>query len=82
MKLLAVTSCRSRVCALFADLDPATLFIAGIACTFLGAINLLSLSYGLGAGVSASDTSDAVDLVNANNRGSAAGSAQGLNDHI
>ena len=68
--------------ALFVDLNPATLFIAGIACTFLGAINLLSLSYGLGAGVPASDTSDAVDLVNANNRDSASVSARGFNDHI
>jgi hypothetical protein len=68
--------------ALFADLDPATLFIAGTACTFLGAINLLSLSYGLGAGASASDTSNAVDLVRANDRDSALRSGQGFNDHI
>jgi hypothetical protein len=68
--------------ALFVDLNPVTLFIAGIACTFLGAINLLSLSYGLGAGVSASDTSNAVDLVRANDRDSALRSGQGFNDHI
>ena len=35
---------------LFTYLNPTTLFIAGVVCTFLGAINLLSLSYGLGAG--------------------------------
>ena len=53
---------------LFTYLNPAALFIGGIACTFLGIISLLRLSYGLGAGVSASDTTDAVDLVLANDR--------------
>jgi hypothetical protein len=48
---------------LFTYYDPATLFIAGAVCTFLGIINLLSLSYGLGAGVSANDTSDAKQLI-------------------
>ena len=67
---------------LFTDLNPAALFIGGIACTFLGVINLLSLSYGFGAGASASDTSDAVDLVLANDRDSARRSAQGFNDHL
>jgi hypothetical protein len=84
MKLLAVglILLAAAFAALFADLDPTTLFIGGIACTFLGAIHLLSLSYGLGAGASASDTSDAIDLVNANNRDRALSSAQGLNDHV
>ena len=79
MKLLAagVVLSRPHLRALFTDLNPAALFIAGIACTFLGAISLLSLSYGLGAGVSASDTSEAVDLVNANNRDSAAAAPRG-----
>jgi hypothetical protein len=61
----------------FTDLDLAALFIAGAVCTFLGVINLLSLSYGLGAGAETSDTRDAVDLVNANNRAS-----RGFSDHI
>jgi|tagenome__1003787_1003787.scaffolds.fasta_scaffold15472062_2 membrane-bound ClpP family serine protease len=66
---------------LFTYLSPAVLFIAGAVCTFLGVINLLSVSYGLGAGVS-SDATDAIDLYMANNRGPAGGSAQGFNDHI
>ena len=68
--------------AVFTDLNPAALFIAGVVCTFLGAISLLRLSYGLGAGVSASDATDAVDLVLANDRDSAHRSAQGLNDRV
>jgi hypothetical protein len=47
----------------FSDLDPATLFIAGAVCTFLGVINFLSLSSGLGAGASASDGGDATSLL-------------------
>ena len=79
MKLLAVglVLLAAAFAALLADLDPAGLFIGGIACTFLGAINLLSLSYGLGAGASASDTGDAIDLVRANDRDSALRSGQG-----
>jgi hypothetical protein len=64
------------------DLNPAALFIGGIACTFLGIISLLRLLSGLGAGTSASDTTDAVDLVLANDRDSARRGAQGFNDHI
>lgn len=60
---------------LFTDHNPATLLIAGVVCTFLGVINLLTLAYGLGAGSSESDTSDAIDLVRANDRGSAGRSA-------
>jgi hypothetical protein len=84
MKLLAVglVLLAAAFAALFADLDPTPLFIGGIACTFLGAIHFLSLSYGLGAGVSASDASNAVDLVRANDRDSALRSGQGFNDHI
>jgi hypothetical protein len=66
----------------FTDLNPATLFIAGAVCTFLGVVNLLSLSYGLGAGTEVSDTSDAVDLVRANDRARADGSARGFGGHI
>ena len=66
---------------LFTYVNPTALFIVGIVCTFLGVINLLSLSYGLGAG-SASDTTDAVNLTLANDRNSARRSAQGFNDHI
>ena len=66
----------------FTDLNPAALFIGGTACTFLGVINFLSLLYGFGAGTSASDTTDAVDLVLANDRDSARRSAQGFNDHL
>ena len=68
--------------ALFYDLNPAALFIGGIACTFLGTIHFLSLGYGPGVGVSASDTSDAIDLVRANDRDATLRNAQGLNDHI
>ena len=52
---------------LFTYVDPTALFIIGIVCTFLGVINLLSLSYGLGAGT-ASDTTDAVNLTLASDR--------------
>ena len=84
MTLLAVglALLAAAFAALFADLNPSTLYIAGIACTFLGALHLLSLAYGFGAGGSASVTSDAVDLVRANDRDSALRSAQRLNDHI
>ena len=84
MKLLAagLALLAAAFAALAFDLDPATLFIGGIACTFLGVINFLSLSYGLGAGISASDTSDAMNLVRANDRDSALRSGQGFNDHI
>jgi hypothetical protein len=47
---------------LFTDYDPATLFIAGAACTFLGLINLLTPP-DRGRGGSASDTSDARSLI-------------------
>ena len=84
MKLLALglVLLAAAFAALFTDLDPTTLFIGGIACTFLGVIHFLSLAYGSGAGVSQSDTSNAIDLVRANDRDSALRSAQGLNDHI
>lgn len=66
---LALLAC-GLILALFTNLNPATPFIAGAVCTFLGAINLLSLAYGLGAGASASDTRAAIDLVRANDRDS------------
>lgn len=52
----------------FTDLDPTTLFLGGGVVTFLGVINLVSVSSGLGAGANESDTSDAMDLVRANYR--------------
>lgn len=62
----------------FTDLNPATPFIAGAVCTFLGVINFLSFLSGLGAGAGASDIRDAVDLVRANDRDG----AHGIGDHI
>jgi hypothetical protein len=84
MKLLALglALLAAALAALAFDFNPTTLFIAGIACTFLGAVHLLSPAYGPGAGVSASDTSSAVDLVRANDRDSALRSGHGSNDHI
>jgi hypothetical protein len=46
---------------LFTYYDPATLFILGGVCTFLGFINLLTPP-GRGAPVSAGETGDMVDL--------------------
>ena len=62
---------------LFTYLNPAPLFIGGIVCTFLGAISLVRLISGHGAGVSVSDTTDVVDLYLANDRDAARRS-----DHI
>ena len=47
---------------LFTNYDPATLFIGGGVCTFLGFINLLTPP-DRGPPVSAGDTSDAVNLI-------------------
>ena len=47
---------------MFSDLDPATLFVGGGVCTFLGFINLLTPP-DRGRPVSAGDTSDAVNLI-------------------
>jgi hypothetical protein len=66
---------------IFSNLNPSTLVIAGTVCTFLGAINLLSLLSGLGAGGSESDTTDAVNLVRLNNH-SSGGGVDGFNDRV
>ncbi len=67
---------------IFSNLNPSTLVIAGAVCTFLGVINLVSLLSGLGAGVSASDTTDAVNLVRLNNHSPGGGSAEGFTDRV
>ena len=54
---------------LFSNLDPATLFIGGIACTFLGVINLIA-GPGVGVATSASDMNDARILANLQTHGS------------
>lgn len=85
MKLLAfglLLLAAATAMLFFSYLDPTTLFIGGVICTFLGVINLLSLSYGLGAGASQSDTTNAIDLVRASDRDSALHSGHGFNDHI
>jgi len=46
---------------IFSDFNPATPFIAGIACTFVGIINLVSLLGGRSP-ASASDAEDAINL--------------------
>lgn len=40
---------------IFSDFNPATLFIGGTACTFLGFVNLITPSYSRGPAVSAGD---------------------------
>jgi hypothetical protein len=82
MKLLA-TGLALLVLALgallFTNLDPATLFIGGTACAFLGVINLIS-GPGVGSAVSATDMTEAERLANIQNYGSADGSARFI-DH-
>jgi hypothetical protein len=64
MKLLAIGAVlllAAVAMLIFSDLNPATPFIAGGVCAFLGFINLLTPP-DRGRPVSAGDTSDAVDL--------------------
>jgi hypothetical protein len=70
MKLLAVglLLLAAALAALFADFNPATPLIGGIACTFLGVIDLISRP-GAGPAVSAGDLSDARILANLQTHG-------------
>jgi hypothetical protein len=61
--------------ALFTDFSPATLFIGGAVCTFLGVIDLIARP-GTGSAVSAGDMSDAHALANLQRYGSVDGSAR------
>ena len=63
------------VAALFADLDPATPLIGGIACTFLGVIDLIARP-GAGPAVPAGDVSDARILANLQTHGTFDGAAR------
>ena len=62
---------------LFTDLQPAALFIGGVACTFLGIIDGIRVRDS-GRPVSAGPTGDAVLLANLQNYGSAAGDANSV----
>ena len=77
MKLLALglALLGAGLAALLADLDPATLFIGGGVCTFLGVINLIS-GPGVGTAVSAGDMSEANSLANIQRYGSPDASAR------
>jgi hypothetical protein len=77
MKLLIVglVLLAAAIAALFADLDPATPLIGGIACTFLGVIDLIARP-GTGAAVSAGDVSEAHSLANLQRYGSVDSSAR------
>jgi hypothetical protein len=78
MKLLAiglVLLAAAFALLLFTYLDPATLFIGGAVCTFLGVIDLIARP-GTGAAVSASDMSEANSLANLQRYGSVDGSAR------
>jgi hypothetical protein len=61
--------------ALFTNVNPATLFIGGIVCTFLGFINVISRPEA-GPAVSAGDVSEARSLANLQNYGSVDRSAR------
>jgi len=76
MKLLAIglALLLAGIAALFSDFNPATLFIGGAVCAFLGMINVISRP-GLGPAVSAGDTDEAASLANIQNYGSADASA-------
>ena len=77
MKLLALglLLLAAAIAALFADLDPATLFIAGSVCTFLGVIHLIG-GREAGVAVSASDMDEAHSLTNLQRYGSVDSSAR------
>lgn len=77
MKLLitGLVLLAAGIAALVADLDPATLFIGGGVCTFLGVINLISRP-GTRAAVSAGDVSEAHSLANLQRYGSVDASAR------
>jgi hypothetical protein len=69
--IVGIVLLAAAVAALAADLDPATLFIGGGVCTFLGVIHLI-VGQG-GPAVSAVDASDARSLANIQTYGSPAG---------
>jgi hypothetical protein len=71
---LALLAAASGV-ALFTYLDPATLFIGGVVCTFLGVIDLIARP-GTGVAVSAGDMSEANSLANLQRYGSVDASAR------
>ena len=77
MKLLAtgLMLLAAAIAALAFDLNPATLVIGGIACTFLGVIHLIARP-GTGAAVSADDVSGAHSLANLQRYGSVDSSAR------
>ncbi len=61
--------------ALFTNVNPATLFIGGAVCTFLGVINVISRPEA-GPAVSAGDAREAQSLANLQRYGSVDGSAR------
>jgi hypothetical protein len=61
--------------ALFTYLNPATLFIGGVVCTFLGVIDLIARP-GTGVAMSAGEVSEANSLANLQRYGSVDGSAR------
>jgi hypothetical protein len=77
MKLLitGLVLLTAAMAALFADFNPATLFIGGAVCTFLGVIHLIARP-GTGAAVSAGDVSEANSLANLQRYGSVDSSAR------
>jgi len=56
---------------IFSDYSPATPFIGGAVCAFLGLVDFLTPSASRGPAVSAGDVSDAHSLANLHNYGSA-----------
>lgn len=61
---------------LFTDLNPATPFIAGVACTFLGVIDGIRIGSDRGPAVSAGDPDEAFYLSNLQRYGSVDRSAR------
>jgi hypothetical protein len=77
MKLLitGLVLLAAGIAALFAEFNPATPFIGGVVCTFLGVIDLIARP-GTGAAVSAGDVSEANSLANLQRYGSVDESAR------
>jgi hypothetical protein len=77
MKLLitGLVLVAGAIALIFTNFDPATLFIGGAVCTFLGVINLIARS-GTGVAVSAEDVNEAHSLANLQRYGSVDGSAR------
>ena len=66
MKLLAlgvVMLLAAVAMLIFSDFNPATLFIGGGVCTFIGIINLISSPYEPGPGVSAGGDASPGDFI-------------------